>query len=49
MDMAEIQIRISDEKKQQFKEKCEKNKDTMAEVIKRVIDEYLKEEQNGQK
>ena len=43
--MAEIQIRISDEKKQQFKEECEKNKDTMAEVIKRAIDKYLKEEQ----
>jgi predicted DNA-binding protein len=40
--MAEIQIRISEEKKKQFKELCDKNKDTMADVIKKAIDEYIK-------
>jgi hypothetical protein len=40
--MAEIQIRISDTKKAEFKAACEADKTTMADVIKAAIDEYLK-------
>jgi hypothetical protein len=45
--MAEIQVRISDSKKADFKAACEANKDTMAEVIKKAIDEYINQNMKG--
>ena len=46
---SEIQIRISDEKKTQFKAICEANRTTMADIIKQAVDDYINQNLKGDK